>query len=363
MGAATFAAGAPLLLFNGAADLISLDSWGSGAVALNTNTKYLNNSTLDVTTNGYFEGGFLRLRQPEDMTPALAQPENNLVVLVLQLSGQQANQGRGGRGGFGFGGGMGGGYGGGMGGPGMPPGAPGMQPGAPGMPPAPGAPGMAPGAPGAPGMPPDMTAGGMPPQPGGPMMGGPQMGQSGPVGRRGRRGRRGGSQNTSAVTRVRLMLITDKGDLDAGQFDVTNGAAQVPGWLRLVVPLSQFASLEQAGSAKLQGVVISGDQQGIIHVGQLYLKSEEPPLKAEIQGDRVINARVNQKLSFTGAPNTGNADYEWDFDYSNGLGTDALGPNASWQYDKAGSYLATLVVADAKTGRETRVDQVLVVVK
>ncbi len=326
---AVHAAGS-LPLYAGAPEGLELASWGAGSVKLDRKVKYDGKPSLEVETKDYFQGAYLKLKEPADLTPYVTNRDNGLLVLVVQVPKPEEPQGTPG---------------------GMPGGMPGGVPPAPGMPPTAPMPGAAPPPP----QPAEtMPPGGAPPMPGGmPMPGMTAMpGTTAPP-------------PPETIERVRVVLITDKGQMDSGALDLGVGVSGSPDWLRLVVSLAGFAVPTDLAGAKLLGAVVTGNASGKLNVGQLYLKSEEPPLVAKIEGDLVRTATRRQKVEFQAAPQPGGlkADYTWDFDFSNGLGTDALGPTASYEYSRAGTFLVTLQVSDPTGARETRVSQVLVTVK
>ncbi len=343
---------ASLPLYTGATDAVTLASWGSGSVESDGEVQYADKPSLKVETKNYFEGAYLELTQAADLAPYVANRANGLVVLVVQIPEPEVSAI-----------------------PGMPPGMmpPGMMP--PGMMP----PGMMPPGTMPPGtMPPGMMPPGAPPampmpgapQPGMPQPGMPQPGMPGPgmpgMGMPGM-GMPGMAAPLPPETmdHLRVVLLTDKGQIDSGALDTATAVTGNPDWLRLVVPLSQFAVPADLTGAKLLGVMLAGNAEGTFNLGQLYLKEEQPPLVAKIEGERAIVVKEGQKVQVKAAPQPGDtkADYNWDIDFSNGLGTDALGPTATVEYAKEGVYLVTLQVADPTGARETRVDQILVVVK
>lgn len=167
------------------------------------------------------------------------------------------------------------------------------------------------------------------------------------------------------LDQLRIVLITDRGQIDTGALDTGAAVSNNPDWLRMIVPLSQCAAPADLAGAKLLGVMLAGNTEGEFNVGQLYLKVENPPLVAKIEGERVRVVREKQQVELKAAaqPGGGRADYSWDIDFDNGLGTDALGPTATVEYPKEGRYVVSLQVADPDGQREARLDQILIVVQ
>ena len=360
-----------LPIYTGSAQGLTLAPWGSGKVAAGT-IRYLDQPVLDVTTNSFFEGGFLRLGTPLALGVSAEKPEETMVVLILRVTRAQQT---------------------GPGGPGFP-GAPGF-PGVPGQPGQPGVAGQpaAPGQPGVPGADAPPVEGppveGPPPAPGPEAAGGvegeapppPEAGitpggapgstfgrrssRRGSWGRSSRRGAfgRSGFDANGTITQVRVLLLTDQGQMDSGALDINPYAPTTGGWVRIVVPLSQFNFSSNLVEGQLTGAVVTGNTTGTVQLAQLYLKQENPPLIAKIQGERVRNAAVGEQLTFESAAQKPGVkpNFQWSFNSVAGLNIDALGPQATWSYQRAGQYLVTLQVTDGE--REGQVDQVLVIVK
>jgi hypothetical protein len=345
--AAAHAAGGVLPIYTGDPQAVTMAPWGTGQVKA-SKVKYLDRPVLEVTTDSFFEGGFLRVGTPLALGVSVDQPENTMLVLIMRVWKEEKPAVAPGQpGAFG---------------PEGPPGIGGFAPGvpppggfAPGAPPpggfAPGAPGVPPGAPGA--FDPNMPPGGFV---------GPPEGFFPPGGFPGGPGAEVSFVNPE-ITRVRVLLVADKGQMDSGALDLNPQLNATEGWLRLVVPLSRFSRTPNLAGAKLQGAVVSGNTTGKIELAQLYLKQESPPLVARISGDRIRKARVGEKLDFSSSPQNAGVKptMQWSFNSLAGLNIDALGPTGSWQYDKAGAYLVTLQVSDGQ--REPQADQILVIVK
>lgn len=389
-------------IYTGDAQSVILGSWGDGKAVQGT-TRYVNNPTLDITTSSFFAGGHLRLTEPQPLGVSLTKPEDTFVVLILRVQ-------RGRMGGFarpgslpggapGVGGDV-------MGGvtppPGVMPGGDGMNP--PETPPGDGAmapPGVAPPleftnpgggdgggyAPG-PEMPPPVYSDTDPRNPN-IRPGRPGAPRSGRVGRRGAGfgrgawggggwggfggggwfGGRGASSfgvafTSNQISQVRVLLLTDKGQIDSGALELNPNLNTSGDWLRLVVPFSQFVQAPNLAGAQLEGAVISGNTSGTLQVAQLYLKQENTPLVARIEGPRIRHAKVGEQLEFVSAPQKPGVkpSYQWSFDTLGGTrNPDALLPSATWSYAQAGDYLVTLQVSDAQ--HEQQADQILVIVE
>jgi hypothetical protein len=213
--------------------------------------------------------------------------------------------------------------------PGMPGG------GMPGMPGGGGMPGM-PGGGGMPGMP---GGGGMPGMPGG-------GGMPGMPGGGGMPGMPGQSDTAATMTKVRVLAITDLGQVDSGAIDIDTSQEAVEGWYQVAIPVSKFAGPGRQPGAKLQKLAFFGDAKEYFWIGRVQLVAEDQPLKADAGGKRT--AKVGEEVTFTAAGQARDvaARYSWDFDDWDGIGEDALGTTASWKFEEAGYYVVTLTVSD-----------------
>ncbi|NSW58379.1 MAG: hypothetical protein HPY44_20415 [Armatimonadetes bacterium] len=151
--------------------------------------------------------------------------------------------------------------------PGGMPGMPGMPGGMPGMPGGmPGIPGMPGGMPGEPGMMPGMAPGGMP----GMMPGMSPGGMPGMGGTPGGFGGFGPSRPAKQLTSVRMLLITDKGQVDTGAFAVKSLKTE-GGWSEATVKFSDMKGPGLTEGAKLLGIVFTGNSGGTYFVGRVQI--------------------------------------------------------------------------------------------
>ncbi len=310
-----------LQVFDGTTDVVEIGPWGSGEIEIGEEQTFAERQTLAVVTKGYHEGGRLDLRQPVDFTAFVADPIQTQLIIVVKAKEPEQSYG---------------GY-------GLPGGAP-MTPG--GLLGGPGA-----GAPGA----------GMPMVPGMEPMGrgGPMMPDGGGI------GTAAVSQPPEPIDRIRVVLVTDKGQLSSGGLLLDPNLAFEDDWLRLSAVLSDFARPEDLQGATLQRVVITGNREGRVYVGDLKIIQEDTPLVANIEGAAIRTVPAGQAAQFTAKPQheAVNASYEWDFDDLDGLGIDGYGQKLSYQFPEAGYYVVTLRVADRDGQLQPRIATIKVKVE
>ena len=300
-----------LALYEGSTELIELGSWGTGKIKQSEWLRYEDHEALEVETKGYFEGGRLELKLPPDFTVFGRQPSNVQVVAVVQAAQPQAYPGAYGRGW-----------------PAGPGGA--MQAGPEAMPRMPGAwPGA--GAAGA-------SAYGQPVEP---------------------------------IDEVRIVLVTEQGQVASGALALDPNLADAEGWIQVTAVLSDFKGKPGLSGTRLLRVVLTGNREGTFYVGSLRIIQEDTPLVATILGPqrRQVpwdpNPQVQVTASFTAAPQLAGVEaaYIWDFDDLNGLGEDAYGQQVSCQFPEPGHYVITLTTADRAGLRLPRMGKVYVTVQ
>lgn len=157
------------------------------------------------------------------------------------------------------------------------------------------------------------------------------------------------------ITKLRILLVTDKGQIDSGVHEIDTSQEAVDGWYRVAVPLAAFAGPGAQADAKLQKVALFGDMKEYFWLGRIQIVSEDQPLKADAGGQREV--KIKQDVSFTAAEqaNGAAARYSWDFDDWDGIQEDALGRTATWKFTETGFYTVTLTVTDPG---KTKVPQV-----
>lgn len=149
-----------------------------------------------------------------------------------------------------------------------------------------------------------------------------------------------------AISKVRLLLITDKGQIDSGAVPIDTSQEAVEGWYRVAAPFSAFAGAGLQADAKLQKIAFFGDIDEYFWIGRVQLVAEDQPLKADAGAMRTV--KVKQEVTFTAAEqdNGAPARYAWDFDDWDGITEDALGPKVSYIFTEPGYYVVTLTVTD-----------------
>ncbi len=304
---------------------------------------YLDAPALRIETKGYYEGGRLALKEPLAGAKFLDKLENGYITLTVKVHEPEAPEVMQGPGGFE--GGPGGAF---PGDPGM---APGMQPGMdPGMIMEPGgAPPVDPGGPPPmdPGMDPGMIDPGM--MPGGDIfIPGGGMGEMAPP------------EPPSKIASLRLLLVTDKGEIDSGPIVVEDYPELVEDWRSIVLPLADFGGSVDLAGANILSIALFGDVDEIFYLGELTLGQEEKPLLAD--AGEMMTVKVDKEVTFKAAaqPDGSTADYLWDFDDLDGLQEQGYGTETTWTFLTPGYYMVTLTVSDTADRRVPRMARVRV---
>jgi hypothetical protein len=300
---------------------VRLGSWGSGQAVSSRDHVLTGDSSILLTTQGFYQGGIISFQNPVDFTEAFSNP-NTYLELRVRFEGAS-------NGGGGFGGGGRGGFNG-------PPGGGGRN----GPP------------------------GGFNGPPGGGGRNGPPGGFNGPPG-----GLRGGApggggfdpfdeeagRNAVPFDRMRYLLRM----ADKTTFELVRPVSVTPsddpgGYVTIAFPLS--ALLKKADGtmtpppsgdgARLHELVIFGDKPGAFNIGEVSVVTDETPISA--QPLDVPPVFTDDSVPFVGSAEGGASTlrYTWDFDASDGIQVDAEGRSVTHVYHKPGNYTVTLTVSD-----------------
>jgi len=169
-------------------------------------------------------------------------------------------------------------------------------------------------------------------------------------------------ETSPAITKLRVVLVTDKGQIASELVPIDTTQEVTDGWYRVAIPFARMGGPGAADAKELQAVAIFGDAKDYMWVGRVQVLSEAQPLKAEIGENRTV--KVKQEVSFTAAaqPNDAPARYRWDFDDWDGIQEDATGRTATWKFMEEGFYTVTLTVTDPGNQKLTQVAHVDVLV-
>lgn len=367
VGVALLAAGADqkVELYTGSLENVDLAAWGTGAVEQTDEEMYLESESLRVDTKGFFEGGRLDVKSPTEIAPYLSKPEGAYVMMMVKAHKPEPSQ---------VGGLL---------------GEEGIIPGEGAFPTEPGAEttdprelisrwremGMRPrdmlerweemgmdrqqfmdawrelreAAPAEEMMPEEA-----PPEGeewmGEPGMEGPPTELKVP-------------KAPPEVKRLRVLLVTDEGELDSGPITLAECPEVVDGWVRVVVPMSSFKAGREVKGGKIEGIALFGDMEEHFYVGQLIIGQEDAPLVADAGEDMTV--RANQDVKFTVKEQAAGvrADYTWDFDDLDGIEEQGYGTETEWKFITPGYYVVTLTVADPAMQKVTRTDRLRVKVE
>ncbi len=342
-------------VYSGNPGAVTIATWGAGVVEADEEETYLDSPALRVETKGFYEGGRLILAKPLAADTFLAKPENGYIALTVKVHEPEVTEvPMGGVGDFG----------------GDFPMEPGMDPGMvdPGMMPPP--PGGAPGFPGEappldPGMDPGMMPGGEIFIPGGEGGMGPAAPPAPPA----------------KITQLRVLLVTDKGELDSGPIAIANFPETTEDWHSIVLSLADFGGSVDLAGATIESIAVFGDVEETFYLGSLSIGQEDKPLFAliegvvapEVRGDddedededaaaadaaaNRVTVKVDQEVTFKAAPQPdgSSAAYSWDFDDLDGLQEQGFGPEADWTFLTPGHYVVTLQVSDHANKRAVRI--------
>ena len=275
-----------------AATGLQLAGWGSGEAVDTSAEAFAGTNSIKLTTEGFYAGGRLVFSQPVDITAPFTDPSTFLQIAVKFLQGRIRTNN-----------------------PNSPTGNEYSGPG-PGGPPGFGSPGGAPG------------------------IGGP-VDTSDP--------------NSALLIqpdtqRMRVQLVFDGGTAVAEDYPLIRFATSEPGWVQIAIPFALFKGAPHLSSYRLQEIRLFGDAPDTFFIGQINTVTDNDPIAVEPLEEQVV--AVNDRVDFVGQAEGGlsGLKFSWDFDKSDGVQEDSVGPRASHTYTKASPdnrpYVVTLTVTD-----------------
>lgn len=306
----------------------TLGDWGSGTATKDTNSSYTGSESIQINTQGYYQGASIQLKSPADLAPYLTTPDAYLQLTVQQpMFARNTNMG-GGMGGFG-------GRGRGFGGPGGPGGFNG---------------GGGPGGFGGPGGPGGFGGAGGPGGPGG--FGGPGGpggfgGPGGPGGFGSRGGNRGQNNVARPLQNLRVQLITTSGT--SVEFLLPfKYAVDDNGWQKLSIPIPALTGLT-ASDSTVKEIRVFGNGPALLLLGKLSIVIDSSPLSSSTMDERVV--AKGQMVTYRADVTAGNRPLKlsWDWDASDGIQDEGDGRVQRHAYYKDGEYVVTVTASDPYT--------------
>ena len=167
------------------------------------------------------------------------------------------------------------------------------------------------------------------------------------------------------VDKLRIVLVTDKGQLSSGDLDLNPNLATEEDWLRISAVLSDFRMPVDLAGATLERVVLTGNRKGTIYVANLRIVQEDVPLVAQINGPEIRTVPGGQPAQFAARPQHEGVDasFQWDFDDLDGIGFGGYEEKVSHQFPEPGYYIVTLRVVDRNGQLQPRMDTIKVKVQ
>lgn len=268
-----------------ATEQITLQAWGSGSGEESTERSAAGQYSIKITTSGYFQGTVLALGRKPDLKPFASNKENLLVFSVFPLE-VQASAGTGGSGGGGLGAGGGG-----------------------------------------------LASGG-----GGVSAGG------------GRASGGGGTSSTARPTKqmenLRVILWTTDGKATELFLPLTSSGKAAGRWVRVGVPISAIPRFSQTNMV-VDRIALSGDARTIFYLGEIRVVTDSTPIQGFLDRTEMNLARGDEVLLTASAEGGYSVlEYAWDFDASNGIQDDAIGPGVYHRFRIPGEFVVTCTIRD-----------------
>jgi hypothetical protein len=307
---------------------IRLTGWGSGQAVDTATEGYGGSRSLRVSVDGFYSGGRIIFTTPVDLTADVTNPNAYLEFVIKFQQGQiRALASRAGI----YPGQEGGAYGGAGVGPAGAPGALGSGPA--------GFPGVSDAFPGGEFGPAGFPGSGFP---------GSGFPGAGP-----------GTQGQPVVPdtrRLRVVLVFDGAQAVSYDHPLVMFPTPNPAWVRVAIPFAKFKSTARLSRYMLRELRIFGDSPDVFNIGEIRTVTDTDPIIIEPIDEQVVS--VNDLVTFSARAEAGLSllKYSWDFDASDGIQEDAVGPRVTTVYrkaPKANAYKVTLTVTDMAGVKKT----------
>jgi hypothetical protein len=161
----------------------------------------------------------------------------------------------------------------------------------------------------------------------------------------------GAGQTVQPDTRqLRVALLFEGGQAVSGDHPLLSFPTPDPKWVRVAIPLASFKTQRRLESYRLKELRIFGDSPDTFYVGEIRTLSDNDPISIDPLDEQVV--AVGDRVEFTGHADAGVSAlrYSWDFDASDGIQEDAVGPKGHFNYRKPSPegkpYVVTLTVTD-----------------
>ena len=139
---------------------------------------------------------------------------------------------------------------------------------------------------------------------------------------------------------------------------VAQAKADKSGWKSIGIPLKAISGFEKTNKI-VKEVAFAADTLATFYIGGVTMVQDSTPIEgnvyARIRGVQngysaiqVANVALNDTVEFRAAGSAGASilSYEWDFDASDGVQTDAVGQAVKCTFHKPGTFTVTLTISD-----------------
>ena len=167
---------------------------------------------------------------------------------------------------------------------------------------------------------------------------------------------------TFLMQQMRVVLETEQGMVECSSWPLYYSSADREGWRRLSLPLAMFKGGPLG--AQLRSVRIFAEPKDVFYLGQLKLTAVDQPISIRASAEpttAAAGATISFKVQLAGAPLP--VRVAWDFDNRDGIAEEAVGMTVSKIYHAADTYTVTCTATDVLGRRAPATTMLLVVVQ
>jgi hypothetical protein len=186
---------------------------------------------------------------------------------------------------------------------------------------------------------------------GGDAMGGGRGGRGGMLAGGGQRGgiapgggtpAAGGSTAIPRMENLRLVITTTDGKLSEAMLPVRSAGK----WIQAGIPVSMIPGFAKTNKT-IQSIAVSGDAPSYFYVGEIKVATDESPIQGHIHNE-ALNIGKGTEVVLQGSAEGGATPlvFAWDFNSTDGVQEDAVGPAVRHKFRLPGTFKVTLTVKD-----------------
>jgi PKD domain len=160
----------------------------------------------------------------------------------------------------------------------------------------------------------------------------------------------GGQPVIPDTRRLRAVLVFEGAQAISHEHPLITFPTPDAKWVRVAIPFAKFKSTAKLSRYMLKEIRLFGDSPDTFFVGEIRTVTDTDPISVEPLDEQVVAVNDNVVFSTRAEAGLSALEYSWDFDASDGIQEDAVGPRVYHTYQHASPenapYKVTVTVTD-----------------